>query len=160
MAERTIKHKAFRHSVETESLTDPEATVLRTRIARRGDVVDLRDADVRRGEAHGAFFTEEELAAQAAPAEQEGADPPVDPAGSGGPPEPPEAFDASNKSVEDLIEWLEEKKPNAPQTLAAAGDDPDTAATLLEAEQSVTGRQPRSTVEDGLERIIEGGDGD
>jgi hypothetical protein len=162
MPEVVIKHKAFRHYEEVPSVQDPDATVLRARVARRGDTVDVRDVDFRRGEAHDAFFTEEELAAQQAPVEQEGADKPVDPSGSGGPPEPPEAFDASDKSVNDLIEWLEEAKPNAPQTISAAGDDPEVAERLLEAEESVTGRQARSTVVEGLERIIdkEEGNGD
>lgn len=140
MAERVIKHKAFRYYVETPSLTDPDGTVLRQRVARRGEKVDLREVDAHRGDQLDAFYTEAELKAQ-------------------GGEEVAEA-DASGKSVNDLIDWLEEEKPTAPQTINAANGDPEVASRLLEAEESVTGRQPRSTVTDALEKIIDDAEDD
>lgn len=136
MAERTIRDKAFRYSVESSDTMEPGKIVLRQRLARRGDKVELREEDIRRGEALGAFVTEDDTVVTATGDETSR-----------------ESLDAMT-DVE-LVAWLEEEKPSAPQVINAAGDDPELAQRLLDAENSIAGRNARSTVVKGLEKVIE-----
>lgn len=140
MAERTVGIKVFRYHEEVPSVTEPGKTVLKQRFARRGETVDFREEDIAVGEAHDAFLTKEQLEAKE---QVEGA------AEEAGVP------DLSDKDVTELVEYLEENSPTAPQTISLANDDPELAEKLIEAENMVTGRDPRSTVIEGLEKVIE-----
>jgi hypothetical protein len=135
---KTIGHKFF---IYYEDVDDPitQQKARRQRVARRGETVELSDIDVRRGEAAGAFRQPGEATEDVGGETQ---------------------ASVANKSLEDLVEWLEEQKPTAPQTINAAGDDPAVAERLLEAEETVTGREPRTTVVDGLQRIIDNASSD
>lgn len=133
LTEKVIKNKAFRYYVEQPSILDPEKTILRERVARRGDTVQLRDADVKIGEAMGAFLTDEDFMDDEAVL-------PGDPA---------------DKTVEQFVEWLETDRPSIPAVLKVVDDNAETADKVLEAEQLVTGRDPRPTLVAKLEAIIE-----
>jgi hypothetical protein len=108
---------------------------------------DIPEDEVTRGEALGAFFTEEELAAlrgqQAAAEEQEEVE---------GAAEVPEGLDFDDHDA--LVAWIKEQKPTAAAVVAAAENDSDKAEALLEAEVAATGGQPRKSVKEPLEKII------
>jgi hypothetical protein len=65
------------------------------------------------------------------------------------------AFVVGDKSVTEVADRLRSESPNATATVAAAGDDPGAAETLLEAERLVRDGDPRATVEKPLQAIIE-----
>lgn len=58
-----------------------------------------------------------------------------------------------------LAEFIANEKLNAGDTVALAEGDPDRAALVLEAERNATGGDPRKTVEEPLQKIIDQGDG-
>lgn len=60
--------------------------------------------------------------------------------------------------VGDAIVWLRKETPTVAETVAAAGDDPAKAAALLEAENAVSGGDPRAGVVKGLSAIINAGE--
>lgn len=62
-------------------------------------------------------------------------------------------FDAGSASDGELAAWIKDAKPNADDTVAAAGEDAELAARLLDAEQAATGGNPRKTVVKGLEAV-------
>lgn len=68
-------------------------------------------------------------------------------------------FDARAADVDQAVSWLQSERPTAPQVVEAAHGDGDAAATLLEAEQVASNGDPRKTVVQGLEAIIDGDDG-
>lgn len=145
LQERTIKHRAFRYFDEGPHPVEPDKTILRQRFARRGETVKLRAEDIRRGEQHDAFGDPNQPNARAGAA--------TDDAGS-------QVANVAGKSDQQIVEWLEEEKPTVPQTIAAAGDDPELAQRILDAEYQVTGRDARNGVVEGLERIVEQDDDD
>lgn len=67
-------------------------------------------------------------------------------------------YSAEGRSVTEVADWLRTESPNAPATVAAAGGDAETAETVLEAERLVRDGDPRSTVEQPLQRIIDAGE--
>lgn len=69
------------------------------------------------------------------------------------------AYDARGKSATDLSAWISSAKPNASATVAAAHDDPDAAAALIEAEEASHGGDGRATVIDPLTKIADGSGG-
>lgn len=99
--------------------------------AKRGDVINVNAEDLERGKAIDAF------ASDAKDSESE-------------------EVDVVDLSDDELADWLEEESPNVKETVAAAGDDPESARRLLAAEESVSGGDPRQGVVDGLNKIIEG----
>lgn len=153
--ERTIRHKAFRYFIEEENPVNPGTTVGRMRIARAGETVKLRPVDARRGDALGAFFTEEQL--KAARAAREGS-----PAG-----EEPAAPDVDLTDMDEgeIRSWLEgnregQRKPSIPQVLAAVSaveDDDDRAeivTAVKEAEESAD-HDTRSSLIEKLDALSE-----
>lgn len=56
----------------------------------------------------------------------------------------------------DYINWLRSEEPTVDEVLAEVGDDPAKANAMLEAEQTVSGGEPRKGVVDGLTKITEG----
>lgn len=166
MTEKVIKHKEFTFSVPV--LDDEGNPVVKTtkhgqerekvrRVhARRHQKVDIPlDEDVERGEALGAFFTEEELGTirggtpegEAAAAERDDV-PPGD--------QPPAEAAPEDLNFDDhdmLVRWIRDSKPSAAKVVAAAGDDPDKAIALLDAEEEASGGQSRKSVTGPLNKI-------
>jgi hypothetical protein len=68
-----------------------------------------------------------------------------------------DGYSAQGRSATEVSQWIESEKPNAADTVAAAGDDPATAAVVLEAESAATGGDPRASVEKPLQKIIDQG---
>lgn len=147
MTEVQIKHAQFLYYVEGEKgvskRTGDEVITLAPRIAHRNDIVDIpRDEDIERGELHGAFYTEEDYAQEAAP-EEEGAEEAVEPTSEG-------------QTHDELVAWIRDEKPTAPQVVAAA-DSPEKAQALIDAETEASGGDPRKSVIEPLEKIAAGG---
>lgn len=133
-----IKIRAFPYYVDD---IDPVSgnPVRRELVARRGDEIELSDLDYERATRFDAI---------------------TEPEGTTTDPATGAAVDvASNIDVaspEEVATWLKESKPTIDETVAAAEDDPMKAKKLLEAENLVTGRQPRQGVLNGLNAIIQG----
>lgn len=132
MPERTIAHKAFTYSVPAPHPTEPDKTILTERLARRGDTVDLDDRDVKRGEEHGAFVPEGQVL-----------------------PEIGAPVDTTVGSDDHLDDYVREH--GVSEIVEHAGGDPTVARRLLDAENRVTGNDPRSTLVDGLGAVISRG---
>lgn len=130
MPERTIAIRAFPYYVDVEDPITGD-TRKRERIARRGETVDLREQDVKRGEKFGAF--------QSDAVETES------------------GLDLSTASSAELAEWIESDSPTVQEVVDAAGDDPARAQVLLDAENVATGNNPRKGVVDGLGAVAERG---
>jgi len=64
-------------------------------------------------------------------------------------------YDARGREVVEVIEWLEESKPNAGDTISAAQGDAAAAAVLIEAEDTVRGGDPRASVVKALQKIVD-----
>lgn len=152
--ERVVKHKVFTYYIEMPNQPKPDGTigtVVVERMARRGEKVKLREADANRGDALGAFYTEEELTRATAgdPATVE-------------PPAPP-ALELETASVDEIRAWLQGEgpgpKPSVPQVINAInqiGDDDrnQVIENVLEAEKSKTGSDPRTTLVEPLEDAL------
>lgn len=155
--EKTIKHGVFwYHAPEVGIVNGEEKVLLVERLAFHGDTIQIhRRADLDRGDEHGAFLTDEEAKARAALAQ---IPPPVGSEDEGSEDEAPSLQDRPDDELVDYIMGTGEfdgKKPNADQVVAAAGDDPDLAARLLDAEETAQGdKGPRQGVEAGLTKII------
>jgi len=144
---KVIKHSMFSYSIpKVDEDGDDivrttkhgvERAAVRRAHASRFDEVDIPlEDDVQKGEAMGAFFTDEEVAAMKGES-------------------PAAAEEGLNFDDQDaLVRWIKEDKPNAHQVVEAAGDNPDKAMALLDAEEEATGGQPRRTVSDGLQKVI------
>lgn len=146
---RTIKHLMFTWTVTAPNSMMPDAPdLLKERTAKRGDVVTLEELGLHaleKGERLGSFFTDAEL----------------DYFRRGGvtPTEPPaEGADPSELGEHELAEYIENNKPNVADTVALAGDDPEAAKRVLEAERIATKGVPRAGVEQGLASIISRGE--
>jgi hypothetical protein len=149
-----IKHAMFswREPVLDE---DGEQIVVRTKHGRerpkysnrhaiRGQTVTVPEEVYDYGMERGAFLTPEEDAMRDATLAE--ADTPVL-AGAGSAP------DLNYDDQDQLVNWIRDSKPTAPEVIAAADGDPDKAAALMDAEDEATGGQPRKTVMDGLQKI-------
>ena len=134
MPERKIKVKAFPYYEEQVDHRTGK-TGLVEKLARRGETVDLREADVEFGEREDidAFYKDasEEAAA--------------------------EGFNAATADLDEVVTWIEEEKPTVQETVDAAHGDPSTAKKLLDAESAATGGEPRVGVTEGLTAVIQRG---
>jgi hypothetical protein len=59
----------------------------------------------------------------------------------------------AGRTDDELAAWLENDKPNADETVAAAGDDPALARRLLDAENAR--EKPRVGVVEGLQKVVD-----
>src|SRR4051812_18083697 len=146
MATDTDKHKvrikirAFPYYVPA---TDPVTNrdYLEERIGVRGEEIEISETDYQRAVRFEAHEEIDEITPQT-----------TDPTGA--------PVDVANNidvaTVEEVAEWLRTSKPTVDETVAAAEDDTMKARKLLDAEQLVTGRQPRQGVLNGLNAIIRG----
>jgi hypothetical protein len=152
MAERevVIKHGVFwYYASEMQVINGEEKDTLIQKMAFNGETVTLtRDSDIERGERYGAFYSDEEmerLGLNRASADTEGG-----------------AISLADRDDQELVDWLMStgefdgnKKPTADEVIAAAGDDPDLAERLIEAEDTASGGNPRKSVDDGLNKIVD-----
>lgn len=105
--------------------------VTREVLARRGETVNVSDEDYARGLETGAFVPDAD-----------------DPQNS--------ELDLATASIQELAEWISEDKPKVQEVVDAAEGDADVASRLLDAENLVTGNQPRAGVLKGLTAVISG----
>lgn len=159
MKTRTIKHKVFTYYVEKKEGVRPDGSlgpVTLERQARRGETVELRDADANRGDELGAFYTDAELRAinnPDLPAADQVSVPPTN------------AVDLVNMSESDVVTWLTGggpgSKPSVAQVLSAVksvedeDEQAEVAQRVLDAEKSRGDSDPRSTLVGPLEEILE-----
>lgn len=125
-----IAHKAFPYYVEVEDDISGE-TVRQERLARRGEEVTLNERDYRRGMKFGAF---------------------VDP--DAPEPEVSTELDVATADIPEIAAWIESESPSVNELLELTGGDPEIAQKLLEAESAATGGAARSTLVEGLTKII------
>lgn len=177
MAEKMIKHLLFSYGSEIDNPMYVEgeegvpSRVVVEGLASIGSTVDItRQYDLVRGEEYDAFFTDEEKAAI-----DEGTyDGPLLPAlqahgylggqsayqgqsieqieamsGGGGAP-----IDVASSSAEEIAEFISTNKPNVSETVALAQNDPDLAEKVLDAEVIATESDPRTGVENALEKVM------
>lgn len=156
---RKVKHLQFPFSQVGPHPTNPDAQVLRSRVALRDQVVPISAMtkyDLDRGEALGSFYSDEELARESA-----GFD-------AGGGAESDEEFVVLGEAGEaELAEYIRSDNPTGKrliidETLALVNDDSvapdqrvDFAKRLLAAESIATDGDPRDGVVNGLNAIIE-----
>lgn len=147
MAVKQIQHAQFLYYIQNRftSHTGEEQERLSRRIAMHGQVVDIpRDEDIARGEEIGAFVDED--APQLGDSAAEDADAAA-------------AADAAQPDLEashdDLVNWIQEAKPNEDEMVSAAQDDPQMASDLMRAEDEASGNQPRKGVMTRLKAIAE-----
>lgn len=137
MALRRIKHLFFTYSVEEDSPYEIDKKILVEKIAYRDQEVDIpREQDVLRGEKFDAFYTEADSLVET----ESGEEVPV-----------------SALDDEELVAWIRDDNPTAKEVVDAANDNPDQAVRLLAAENAATGNDPRKSVAEPLQKIIDGG---
>jgi hypothetical protein len=144
---RKVKHAQFRYHIPTKSVdvkTGKERDRLSPRIARRDEWITLaRQEDIDAGEEAGAFYTDEELNPPAvADGEEESSSSGID-----------DDIEGDDPSHDELVAWIRDNRPNAGEVVARAGDDPDMARALIEAENEASGGDPRKSVIEPLEKI-------
>lgn len=122
---RTVKGRSFSYLSE-----DGDRYITKM----RGEEVDLRDLSEREIE-----LAEENSMFEPVAGEKPKAEPEID---------------ITEMSVEELAAHIEENKLNVGATVALAGEDADYAQHVLDAENAVTGREPRDGVVKGLEKIL------
>lgn len=54
------------------------------------------------------------------------------------------------------VSWLRDAEPNIDEVIAEVGNDPAKATAMLEAEETVSGGEPRKGVVEGLTKVTEG----
>jgi hypothetical protein len=142
--ERIVRLGGIDYRERIPDPVDPNKEIWVLRQAVRGQRVHLEHkGDLERGEKYGAFFESEEEAmaelsgSPAVTAAQEQAD-----------------QEFSELSVDELETWIEEEEPTVDEVLERANGNMELAEKLLDAENRVTGNEPRKGVVEGLNRII------
>lgn len=161
MAKKTIKMRLYTYWEESGNNDVGGNPILTARMAHFGETVDIpRKADVERGEKLDAFFSDKDAKAIedgtynggfAALLREQGV--PVSPLGEVSV-TPVEDIDVGASSAEDIAEYIKAHNLNVPDTVALAGDSPEHAEKVLDAEVQATDSDPRKGVEAGLERIM------
>jgi hypothetical protein len=183
---KTIKYRLF-HYYEEMPIPGQQGLGLVEKQAFFGEEADItRQEDLDRGEALGAFFSDKE-AKQIQSGKYEGPEasllgqginmtPPetveemgsaslaVEEIGTGTGSEGNEgAFDAYSADSSEIAEYIIANNLNVSDTVALAGDDPELAEKILDAEAEVAAQNnadARKGVDDGLQKIINAGQGD
>jgi hypothetical protein len=156
-----VKHKLFTYRVPVlDADGEPivrqdkhgrERTKTSIRHAKRFEALNLDDVpeeEYQRGEALGAFFTDDEVAAIRSGGSSSG-----EGETEGGASSAPEGLNFD--SQDELVAWIQNSTPTVAAVIAAADNDPDKAEALLAAEEEATGGQPRKGVVDGLNKILQ-----
>lgn len=142
---RKVRHLQFPYMRTRPNPVDPDGKPLLVgAVARQNDVLNVSDLtkyDLYRGEQAGSFYSDEELALPQPTAAEAGTDLAV----------------MSSEELAEVIQGRNEKgsRLNVGETVALAGDNPDLAERLLEAETIATDDDPRDGVIEGLQRVIE-----
>jgi len=148
--DRIVRNLRFLYTVQSEDPTG--TTVIEPREALAGETVTLEQIGLiaqMKGEKSHAFYTDterERIEAGANP------DQPLSPGSSG---------DVSSMGEYELAEYIKGANPEGKEltvneTVALAGNDPDLAHRLLQAENIATDGEPRKGVEAGLNAVISG----
>lgn len=119
----------------------PGETILKADVATRGQTIEVNQRDYDKGMRTGAFVGS------------------VEETDETGQPEAAGGFSASEAGLDEIAAHIEENNLNVDDTVALAGDDPDVAERVLEAERQVATEnddEPRKGVEDGLSKVIGG----
>jgi len=160
---RTVKHKMFSYFTTTEGMK-PDGTYGPVPVelqARRGEEVEIAEQEARRGDLHGAFFTEEELEEQSNEGEEVAEEPDDDNVELSGAPQSADVPDLVEAPDEDITVWLDgtadARRPSIPQVLAAVNaideeNRPAVAEKVREAEEA-SDRDTRSTLVEPLQAI-------
>lgn len=130
----TVKVVALGFPYQREIEQEGETRIVHA-YGRRGEEIEVNDQDLARGRRLDAF-----------------ADPDAEDD------EAPDAIEADvvDMSDDELDEWFQSQSPTVSDVVEAAGDDPENAQRLLAAENRNTGNDPRSTLVEGLQKIIDG----
>jgi hypothetical protein len=118
------------------------------RMAYRNDEVELSDIDLERAKRFEAFYADED----GEPVLGEEASPETPPEGE----VDLDNLDAATASADQLAAWIKKSKPTVDEVVDEANEDPAIASKLIEAENLATGQQPRSTLIDRLQEIVDG----
>jgi hypothetical protein len=141
---RTVKFLQFPYYKTIEAPFHPDGSQVVERYASQGEEVEFEfDADLARGEDLGAFYSKEELKVLAAPPEEAEA-----------PGEPASLPDFDIMSAHDVADWLDETNATVPEVLDIVNANPALAETFIEAEGMAHGGDPRSSLIDGLEKVM------
>jgi len=135
MPERTVKIKAHSYLEDIEDPHKPGEQIRVDRLARRGEKIEISDAEAERGERLGAFVTAEEEAAV----------------------EGSSALSIEGMDDEELVAWIKDEKPTVKEVVEASGGNPEIARRLYEAELAASGGDPREGVVEGLAAVINRG---
>lgn len=133
--ERVIKAQFFRY---TKLNAIPGSTEVRPVMAtaRRGDTVQVLEAEALRGDSLGAFHSDAEVK------QTESGDAVVE-------------VDVREMSDAELASWIKSDKPTVPEVVEQADDDPALAERLMNAERTATDGKPRATLNKALTEIID-----
>jgi pyruvate/2-oxoglutarate dehydrogenase complex dihydrolipoamide acyltransferase (E2) component len=131
MPERTIKFVSFVWHKKGKDYNGDEITI--TVDSKQGEVVDLPDNIIRYGESMGAFVTPEDEAAEVESAVQ-----------------------AADMDDDELVNWVSES--TVTDIVNVAKSDPALSNRLLEAENTATGNDPRTSLVAGLEQVAGSGE--
>lgn len=159
LVSRTVKNKVHTYFV-TEPGIKPDGTwgdVTVERQARRGESIDIPEAQANLGDKHGAFYSDAELKRLA----EAGASPADDL-----PPGPPVGDQIDLVAMDDAatVAWLKGEregtpKPSIPQVLSTVNAAPEAereavAQRVLDAEKARGDSDPRSTLVGPLEQFL------
>lgn len=139
LQEVTIAIRAFPYYYDVRDLVTG-VVVRQERVAVRGETVALAPYDMQRAEKFDAIVTEQR--AEGEPTQRE-------------PGWDVNAQSLDDATVEDVSLWIQKEKPTVAEVVEEANNDPTRARKLLDAENHATGGQPRSTLEEQLNEIIE-----
>lgn len=159
MAKRTVKFRLVTFFDQVANQVTPGGEdVLVERVASMGDEIELRKVDEERLDSLGALYTKDEAKA-IKDGTYNGPDAPVLAAFTGGAipaagtvqPADGEHGDAASMDAPALAEYIREHRLNIKDTVALAGDDPESVQKVLDAENIATDNAPRQGVLDALE---------
>lgn len=143
LEEVTIAIRGFPYYVDVRDLVTGRM-VRQERVAMRGETVSLAPWDYQRAVKFNAIAVSTE--------EGEGGTTPV--AAEREPGWDPNTQSLDEVNVEDVSLWISGSRPTVSEVVEEANSDPDRAQKLLDGERHATGDQPRSTLIEQLEEII------
>jgi hypothetical protein len=155
--DRVVKHLRFPYTVAVPNPMMPDGeSIIQEREALQNEKVTAEQIgllNLERGDRLGSFYTDADLAAR-----KRGQEIPEVQAAEAGAAELPPGPDFSEMGEHEIAEYIEQNQLNVGDTVALAGDDPETAKRVLEAETILAESrkdEPRKGVVDGLAAIVE-----
>lgn len=158
MAERTIRHAGFVYHKPNVSIgpDGKKVTTWHPVMAYRNETVDIeQESDLAAGDAAGAFYTKDYYPKghdyEGVPrglnlglADGQFTDSDV--------PDGDDTPDILSESDEEIAAWV--GRSSVAKVVEAAGEDPEKAAKLIEAEETASGGDPRKTLISALDKIV------